>query len=93
MRDVILQNSSLDLMKCRTGCADESEQVDAIAVILDHSKKATNLALDFLQPRGNFRLRSAVHNLTLPPQGIGDKSWTLIAVGSAVHRLVTPSLE
>src|ERR1700722_15382238 len=55
------------------------DDVDAIAVVLDHAREPTNLALDPLQPFQHRCLGNCLHAVYIPLPGIGFKglSWSI----------------
>ena len=50
MRDVVAQDFLLDAAQRRAHRADLRDDVDAVAVVLDHAREAAHLALDAVEP-------------------------------------------
>jgi len=67
MLDVIVKNRVLDLLERGLHCLDLVEDIDAVAVIRDHARNATNLALDAAQSHGSRFLDRVSHTRNIYP--------------------------
>ena len=74
VRDMIAQNLFLDTPQRRSGGGDLRDDVDAIAVVLDHAGDAGDLALDAVQALGAGDLDRLSHDRYIPPMGIFGKT-------------------
>ena len=74
MGDVILQHLLLDPAQRGAHRRDLRDDVDAVAVLLDHLRQAADLALDPAQPFLTGCLDVFPHAAYIPPQGIGCKA-------------------
>jgi len=74
MRDVILQHLFLDAAKRGADGGDLGDDIDAVAVVLDHAGEPAHLAFDPAQalPAGSLDVFS--HPAYIPPHGIGCKT-------------------
>src|SRR5438105_2366895 len=74
MGDVVLQHFLLDASQRGAHRRDLRDDVDAVAVLVDHLREAANLALDPAQPLVTGRLDVFPHSAYIPLQGIGFKA-------------------
>src|SRR5207248_4066731 len=84
MRHVILQHFFLDAAKRRAHRRNLRDNVDAIAVLVDHLREAADLALDPAQALLTGSLDVFSHAAYIPLQGIGFKA-TERLMGTAEH--------
>src|SRR5580693_5736398 len=80
MGDMIAQDFLLGAPQRRAHGRDLRDDVDAIAVVLDHAAEAADLALDAFEPLESGRLDIAAHGLYVPPGGICFKGHEKAAV-------------
>ena len=73
MRDMLAQNFLLDAAKRRAHRADLRDDVDAIAVVIDHARKPAHLTLDAAQPLHRRRLAVLLHDRYIPLGGMEGK--------------------
>jgi hypothetical protein len=73
MRHVIPQDLLLDAAKRRPHGRDLGDDVDAVAVLVDHLGEAADLALDPAETLLTGCLDVFSHAAYIPPQGIGFK--------------------
>src|SRR5262245_137631 len=73
MRDMIAQNFLLDAAQRRAHRGDLRDDVDAVAVLVDHLRQAADLALDPAQALLQGCLDVLPHAAYIPLQGIGFK--------------------
>ncbi len=50
MRDVIAQDFLSTRRNARTRCSDLRDDIDAVAIVLDHARKSANLTFNPFQP-------------------------------------------
>ena len=74
MRDVVAQDFLLDAAQRGAHRADLRDDVDAVALVLDHAGEAAHLALDAFEPSERWCLAVLGHAAYIPPGGIEDKS-------------------
>ena len=67
--DVIAQDFLLGAAQCRTHGRDLRDDVDAVAIVLDHPVEAANLALDAFEPLEGGSLDIVAHAPYIPPWG------------------------
>src|SRR5690348_13608980 len=67
MRDVLAQDLLLDAAQRRAHGADLRDDVDAVAIVLDHARKPAHLALDAAQPLEIGALAVLLHAVYIPP--------------------------
>ena len=72
--DVIAQDFLLGAAQRRTHGRDLRDDVDAVAVLLDHLREATNLALDPAETFSDGCLDVLAHEIYIPLPGIGYKA-------------------
>ena len=81
MVSMVVEQAQRNLVERGLGSADLGEDIDAVAVLLDHALDAADLTLDPSQPREQLGLGRAVsprcvvfcamdENIPLPPRGI-----------------------
>ena len=61
MLQVVAQRLLLDLVERRPHRADLGQHVDAVALVLDHSRHAAHLAFDATEPRELGFFQSVIH--------------------------------
>src|SRR5262249_7195693 len=81
--DVIGEDLLLGAAQRRTHRGELRDDVDAIAVVLDHARKPTHLALDPLQALEHRRLGKRLHARYIPLRGIRFKD--VVAVDHSTH--------
>ena len=87
MRDVVLQRLVLDTFKRGADGRDLGDDVDTIALVLDHSAEAAHLSLDSAKALQASSLGVFPHACNIPMQGICDKSLNIPVRGmSSVRR-------
>src|SRR5258708_492182 len=69
MRDVVLQHLFLDPLQSRAHGLDLGDDVDAVAVVLDHADETAHLPLDAAQARYTGILDFASHGSKYTPRG------------------------
>src|SRR6185295_10669178 len=69
MRDMVAQHLFLDLAQGGAHRADLRHDVDAVAITLDHARKAAHLAFDPFQPPERCSLGFCSHGLKYTPRG------------------------
>ncbi len=67
MGDMVAQDLLLDAAECRFCRRDLRDDVDAIAVVLDHARQPADLALDSFKPFKAGRLDLLAHSRHIPP--------------------------
>ena len=70
MGDVIAQDLLLEAPQRGAHRRNLRDDVDAIAILIDHARDAAHLALDPVQALGAGRLDVFAHARYIPPQGI-----------------------
>ena len=70
MSDVVAQNLLLGASQCRAHGGDLGDNVNAVAVILDHAGEAADLAFDPAEPSKAGVLDLAFHAVYIPLPGI-----------------------
>ncbi len=70
MPNVAIQEAEPDFVERRSDRIDLGEDVDAIAVLLDHAREAAHLALDPAQSFGAGCLDVVSHDRYIPLHGI-----------------------
>jgi len=61
MRDVVTENLFLGAPKCCPDRRNLGDDVDAIAILVDHPGEASNLAFDTIEPSSHGRLCFILH--------------------------------
>ena len=74
MRDVIAQNFLFHAAQCGADRADLRDDVDAVALVLNHAGKAAHLPFDAIQSLERSRLAVLRHGRYIPPRGIWRKA-------------------
>jgi hypothetical protein len=72
--DVIPQHLLLDAAERGTNGGNLRHDVDAVAVLIDHSREAADLALDPAEAFLNGSLAVLAHGSYIPLQGMGFKA-------------------
>lgn len=67
MGDMVAQNILLDPIQCGLNRIDLGDDIDAIAVFIDHFCDASNLSFDPVQLFANVRLDVVSHAAYIPP--------------------------
>src|ERR1700723_2664889 len=67
MGDMVAQDLLLNTAQCRFRRRDLGDDVDTIAIVLDHARKPADLALDSFQPFQAGRLDLLAHRPHIPP--------------------------
>jgi hypothetical protein len=78
--DVVLQDLTLHLFERGLNRRDLGEDVDTIALLADHARNASHLALDPGKPLQAVLLYVLLHGTLVPPEGMS------INTGKHVHR-------
>ena len=74
MSHVVAQNLLLGASQCRAHGGDLGDNVNAVAVILDHAGEAADLAFDPAQTFSDGCLDVLAHGVYIPLPGIGYKA-------------------
>src|SRR3974390_1872500 len=74
VRDGIAQHFFLETPQRRAHRRDLGDDVDAVAIVLDHARNAAHLALDAVQPFRARLLDVIPHAGYIPPYGISGKA-------------------
>ena len=74
MGDVILQDFFLDTAQCGAHRRNLRDDVDTVALLLDHLRKTANLALDPAETFSDGCLDVFAHGAYIPLPGIGYKA-------------------
>src|SRR4051812_29848889 len=77
MGDVVLQNLFLDPAQRGAHRRDLRDDIDAVAVLLDHFREAANLALDPAEAFSHRCLAVPVHEVYIPLPGMGYKAMSM----------------
>jgi hypothetical protein len=72
--DVIAQDFLFQTPQCSADRRDLRDDVDAVAVVLDHARDSADLAFDPIEPFRARCLDVLSHVQYIPPYGIGCKS-------------------
>ena len=70
MADVIPQQFFLDPAQSGADCADLRDDIDAIAICIEHFGQPTHLAFDAVEPFPASGLDVSSHYFYIPPLGI-----------------------
>jgi len=84
--DVVAQNFLLDPPQRRPHRADLRDDVDAVAVVLDHAGETAHLALDAAQSFDGRSLAVPGHGRYIPPRGIWRKTQGETMSATAQHQ-------